>query len=925
MNRLSLWLSTILSVSVLLGCGSAGYTTGGGGGTPSVNISSGKNRTIVDANGTATLTATVQQLGGTPTYSWQLLDPGTPCAPQCGTLNSTSTASVVYTAPSTLPSGTTQLSVTTQVTVTSSGTTVTGSFTLTVTPAISVTITNKVNPATVQAASSAVTFNASVTNDENSAGVSWSLTTGGAACTAACGTLTNATTTSVTYTPPSDALSAGGPAVTVVATSVASTQDPTSASDSDTFTITPAAIVVSFAPNPPFSTVLVGGSTQTITVTVTHDITAGGVSRSLQAGTPLSPCPITSPPATLCGAIAAYQQTTTNNTTTATFTYTPPSGSMVPAAPYNNPTIVATANGGTHPAASFSFAINLGPVAISFTTAPPATIAVNAMANIAAHVTNDPANKGVDWSLGCAVGTNCGTITPHTASDAPAAYTAPPTVPGGGGLTITATSTADPSKSISGNVIIQLPANNAALNGQYAFEFNGFDTNSVPIVIAGYFTADGNGNITGGLEDFNQGTLAHQSNVAIQAAPASTYNIQTNGRGSLTLATASGTSHYDLILDSHGNGRFIELDTTEGSGTFEKQDATAFATSSLNGSFAIGMIGNSPLQGRGVFEGAFQADGTNKISNGQFDTADITGSGPAGTFSGGFAVDTTTGHGTMTFNITGGATLNFALDIVSASKVYVVETDAVNNSIKAGVIRKQTVPSGGFTTASLTGNSVFDVAGIHQATGNPIVVAGVLNVTTAGMASGVLDGNAEGTVTTNSSFSNVPYTVATNGRGTVNVTVGTITIPAVFYLFGQNQGFVIEGPSTTYPYAVAGEILSQTGAPFAVGTPLATTSGFSTETPASTFAEEDVGLVVLSNTGQFLMQTVDSTFNPPSSVQGQSFTGTYTLAASGRGAVSITTPSALSLAFYVVSPGEYVVIATVGNGDTLPVLFHASQ
>jgi hypothetical protein len=471
----------------------------------------------------------------------------------------------------------------------------------------------------------------------------------------------------------------------------------------------------------------------------------------------------------------------------------------------------------------------------------------------------------------------------------------------------------------------ELPAENAALNGQYAFEFNGFDTNAVPIVIAGYFTADGNGNITGGLEDFNQGTLAHQSNVAIQAAPASTYNIQTNGRGSLTLATASGTAHYDLILDSRGNGKFIELDTTEGSGFFEKQDAAAFATSSLNGSFAIGLIGNSPLQGRGVLAGAFQADGTNKISNGQFDTADITGSGPAGTFSGGFTVDTTNGHGSMTFNITGGATLNFALDIVSAEKIYVIETDAFNNSIKAGVIRKQTVPSGGFSNASLTGNSVFDAAGTHQATGNSIVVAGVLNVATAGMASGVLDANVEGTVATNSSFSNVPYSIAGNGRGIVNITVGTITIPAVFYLYGQNQGFLVEGPSTTLPYAVAGEILPQNGAPFTVGTPIAATSGFNTETPAAVFGEEDVGLAVLDNTGKFSLQAVDMTNYPPSSVQGESFTGSYTLAADGRGVVSITSPSNLSLAFYVVSPGEYVVIATVGTGDTLPVLLHASQ
>lgn len=49
---------------------------------------------------------------------------------------------------------------------------------------------------------------------------------------------------------------------------------------------------------------------------------------------------------------------------------------------------------------------------------------VNQSAPITATVSNDPSNQGFDWSLTCGGG-NCGTITAHTASGAPATFTAP--------------------------------------------------------------------------------------------------------------------------------------------------------------------------------------------------------------------------------------------------------------------------------------------------------------------------------------------------------------------------------------------------------------------------------------------------------------------------------------------------------------------
>jgi hypothetical protein len=53
---------------------------------------------------------------------------------------------------------------------------------------------------------------------------------------------------------------------------------------------------------------------------------------------------------------------------------------------------------------------------------------VNQSVPITATVNNDPSNQGFDWALTCGGG-NCGTITVHTASGAPATFTAPSAAP----------------------------------------------------------------------------------------------------------------------------------------------------------------------------------------------------------------------------------------------------------------------------------------------------------------------------------------------------------------------------------------------------------------------------------------------------------------------------------------------------------------
>ncbi len=85
---------------------------------------------------------------------------------------------------------------------------------------------------------------------------------------------------------------------------------------------------------------------------------------------------------------------------------------------------------------------------------PPTALETNATAGIAAIVTNDNANGGVRFT--CVPAGACGTFSPNPiASNVPTTYQAPPTIPEGGKVSITATSITDSAKSVSATITIE--------------------------------------------------------------------------------------------------------------------------------------------------------------------------------------------------------------------------------------------------------------------------------------------------------------------------------------------------------------------------------------------------------------------------------------------------------------------------------------
>src|SRR5207248_1625289 len=109
--------------------------------------------------------------------------------------------------------------------------------------------------------------------------------------------------------------------------------------------------------------------------------------------------------------------------------------------------------------------------------------------------------------------------------------------------------------------------NNAELNGEYAFTFNGFNGNSsgsLAFAAVGRFTADGAGHLRNGELDTN-GVVAGAA-VSAQSFTG-TYAIGADGRGVMTLDMAGGsTTKFAFAMMANGDARFVEFDASAGSG-----------------------------------------------------------------------------------------------------------------------------------------------------------------------------------------------------------------------------------------------------------------------------------------------------------------------------------------------------------------------
>jgi len=469
--------------------------------------------------------------------------------------------------------------------------------------------------------------------------------------------------------------------------------------------------------------------------------------------------------------------------------------------------------------------------------------------------------------------------------------------------------------------VISSVNNNALLNGTYVFVFSGFNSNG-PVVLGGLLLANGTGNIFGSEDSNNNnpaGSTQNNGPGPVQnTTVAGGYSIGSDGRGSFTLNSASIVSTYQFALDANGDAQLIEADNTgtHGTGVLRKQTVSNFTPQNFSGNYAFELAGTDASGKRDALAGVFNADGVSLFKNANVDTnfAGTLGTnlnGVTGTFL--LAQD---GRGAASLALPTPATLNLVFYMVSPSDALFIGMDPISqtNPMTVGEALLQAQPS--FDKTSLNGPSIVTASGLASS-GNATVLAGLLTADGNTGISSTIDTNAGGTVTSDASASG-SYSVASNGRVT---TSGLGTTLAVMYLVGPNQAFVIGQDSA----ASAGLVESQIGAPFDA-TSLTSYFTFGPPLPPSSLTSDKssnnfVGSLLSDGAGTLSgkLDEAGATGIPSSNL---AFKATYTVGANGRGTISASSPALLPQLFvlYMVSPTEVRVIST-SAADTHPQVF----
>src|SRR6478609_3297355 len=343
-----------------------------------------------------------------------------------------------------------------------------------------------------------------------------------------------------------------------------------------------------------------------------------------------------------------------------------------------------------------------------------------------------------------------------------------------------------------------------------------------------------------------------------------------------------------IIVAGCGGGSKVTFPTPQGT----------FSNANLNGPFAFSYTG-SDAGGFLAVAGSFVADGSGHITSGTQDinsgAAVITNAAVSGTY-----VVRADGRGTITLT-SPTPNSNSTLDFVIVAGGHALVTRFDNRATGSGTIDQQATSA--FSNAALAGPFAFSLSGIDTG-GVPLTVGGIFTSDASGtLTSGLDDSNDNGLVVTNDPMTgSIP--VASTGRGiaTLNTVRGTLTF--AYYVVDANHLKIVE--TNTIP-ALGGEAFRQTG-PFtnaSVSGPFAFTVAGADLLNGNPFA---AGGVLTSNGAGSITSGIEDFNDAGVITTNATFTGTYSLAANGRGTLTLTTTAGtFNFAMYPSSGGVLVL------------------
>jgi hypothetical protein len=378
----------------------------------------------------------------------------------------------------------------------------------------------------------------------------------------------------------------------------------------------------------------------------------------------------------------------------------------------------------------------------------------------------------------------------------------------------------------SGGFSLQTPSNFSAeaLIGKYVFDFSGISfsgQNVAPLSVIGELALDGNGNVTAGTLDENDGTAS-----GAIAVLAGTYQLDNTsngsnfGRGTISFNSRSFAFY---IVDSN-RIKVVEEDISAAtmgdanlqSGTIPTQD------SAFNGSFVYLVGGASVLGSQGAIArvARFTADGNGGLAAISFDENN---DGSALHISQGsnisnasYAIDTAnagSGRGTLTFTASSHGTYTYVFYMRSPTQAVVQDTSP--GIVADGPLQSQT--GAPFANPPIAGNYAFNWSGILLGTQNAIpfeedyVGQYILSDATSSNLTGVMDYTQLG-LSGKTLFSNIGIAggIAINDDGTnnnkfsvANGSSPSTTYNFALYIVNPNTSFMVCTDSTRVTAGIA--------------------------------------------------------------------------------------------------------------------------
>jgi len=481
---------------------------------------------------------------------------------------------------------------------------------------------------------------------------------------------------------------------------------------------------------------------------------------------------------------------------------------------------------------------------------------------------------------------------------------------------------------------------NADLNGTYAFSMSGTDAGAnfgAFIARVGSFTADGNGHITAALEDVTDAGSLPQ---LVQFTGGS-YSIQANGRGTLTLVSATGGLQMSIALNSGNAGVMIQIDlNATSSGSFTRQTPAAFTQTAIAGPYAFDISGTtiptpSASAAPSSVVGQITTNGAGNIQGGLFDSNDggsllsaqLIAAG--GTYQMDPANGANFGRGTIDF-----AGLSFVFYIVDGTRFKLIEDDGKFATFGDALQQSGTIAiqNSGFTgdfTFLIGGTSVLGTAG-------PITRGAAFTADGNGNLGAIaLDDNNDGShqaITGSTTITNAIYDIDTadagSGRGTMSFTASSSpnlgNFSYVFYLISPTQMFIQD---TSTGVIGDGTMFAQTG-PFSTaglaGSFVFNWSGINLGSSANIPFEEDfLGQHSISSAGAIagaidFVELGSSTQHTPAFLN-QALTGTLVLNGNGTGSndYTVTTGTSPQTTFhfkaYIANPDLILLVGVDSN------------